>query len=179
MGSRSVWLVEVQGRKHGQIDHREIKYLRKLSVPWGVMAKFDHNHWHSQCAFCVLGKIHFRIRYLRHIFQLARCQNRGSTINNHSSEESVFLNFTRSMRRAIIHNFILLLKLRHRWEGNIKMVLKEMGWEGMDRTALAKDRDSWRTFVNAVMNNWVPENAGNFLNSWEPVTFSGKTAPWS
>jgi len=57
-----------------------------------------------------------------------------------------------------------LLKLRHRWEGNIKMDLKEMGWEGMDRTALAQDRDSWWSLVNAVMSIWVPENAGNLLN---------------
>ena len=45
------------------------------------------------------------------------------------------------------------------------MVLKEMGWEGMDRTALAEDRGSWQTIVNAVMNIWVPDNAWNFLNS--------------
>jgi len=69
------------------------------------------------------------------------------------------------MRRDIIRNFVLLLKFRHRWEGNIKMVLKEMGWGGMDRTALAEDRDSRRALVNAVMNIWVTENAGNFLNS--------------
>jgi hypothetical protein len=31
---------------------------------------------------------------------------------------------------------------RHRWEGNIKMNLQEVGWEGMDWIYLAQNRDS-------------------------------------
>jgi len=36
---------------------------------------------------------------------------------------------------------------------------------GMDWFDLARDRDKWQTLVNAVMNLWVPYNAGNFLTS--------------
>jgi len=43
---------------------------------------------------------------------------------------------------------------RIRWED--KMYLQEVGCEGMDWIDLAKDRDSWRAFVNAVMNIRVP-----------------------
>jgi hypothetical protein len=43
-----------------------------------------------------------------------------------------------------------------RWEDNIKMDLREVGWGGKDWISLAQDRDRWRTFVNAVMNLWVP-----------------------
>jgi len=32
------------------------------------------------------------------------------------------------------------------------MVLKEVGWEGMDWIDLAEDRDRWRVLVNAVMD---------------------------
>jgi hypothetical protein len=40
---------------------------------------------------------------------------------------------------------------RHRWEDNIKMYLREVGWgHGMYRSGSGRDR--WRTFVNAVMN---------------------------
>ena len=41
---------------------------------------------------------------------------------------------------------------RRRWKDNIKMDLQEVGWRGMDWIDLARDRDRWRTLVNAVMN---------------------------
>jgi hypothetical protein len=43
-------------------------------------------------------------------------------------------------------------RLRHRWEDNIKMDLREVGWDGVDCIELAEDRDRWRAVVNAVMN---------------------------
>jgi hypothetical protein len=45
---------------------------------------------------------------------------------------------------------------RHRWEYNIKMDLKEIGWSVMDWIHLAQDRDQWRALVNMVMNLQVP-----------------------
>jgi hypothetical protein len=36
---------------------------------------------------------------------------------------------------------------------------------GMDWIDMAQDRDRWRALVSAVMNLWVPQNAGNFLTS--------------
>jgi hypothetical protein len=45
---------------------------------------------------------------------------------------------------------------RRRWVDNIKMNLREVGWDGMDWTDLAQDRDRWRAYVNAVMNLRVP-----------------------
>jgi hypothetical protein len=35
---------------------------------------------------------------------------------------------------------------------NIKMDLRERGWDGMDWINLAQDRDQWRALVNMVMN---------------------------
>jgi hypothetical protein len=46
----------------------------------------------------------------------------------------------------------LLGRPRRRWEDNIEMDLQEVGFGGMDCIELAKDRDSWRALVNAVMN---------------------------
>jgi hypothetical protein len=43
-----------------------------------------------------------------------------------------------------------------RWEDNIKMELKEVGWRGMEWIDMAQDRDRWRSLVNAVMNLHVP-----------------------
>ena len=45
---------------------------------------------------------------------------------------------------------------RRRWEENMKMDLKEMGWGDMDWIHLAPDRDIRRAVVNAVMNLRVP-----------------------
>jgi hypothetical protein len=45
---------------------------------------------------------------------------------------------------------------RCRWEDNIKMDLREVGWGGMDWINLAQDRDRWRALVNVVMNLLVP-----------------------
>jgi hypothetical protein len=39
-----------------------------------------------------------------------------------------------------------------RWLNNIKMDLREIGWDGMDWIDVAQDRDQWRALVNAVMN---------------------------
>jgi hypothetical protein len=43
-------------------------------------------------------------------------------------------------------------KERDHWEDNIKMNLRETGWDGMDWIDLALDRDQWRDLVNAVVN---------------------------
>jgi hypothetical protein len=45
---------------------------------------------------------------------------------------------------------------RCRWEDNIRMDLREIGWDGMDWIDMAQDRDQWRSLVNTVMNLWVP-----------------------
>jgi hypothetical protein len=39
---------------------------------------------------------------------------------------------------------------------NIKMDLREIGWDGMDCIDLDQDRDQWRALVNMVMNLRVP-----------------------
>jgi hypothetical protein len=50
----------------------------------------------------------------------------------------------------------LLGRTRRRWVDNIKMDLREIGWDGVDRNDLAQDRDQWRALVNTVMNLRVP-----------------------
>jgi hypothetical protein len=47
------------------------------------------------------------------------------------------------------------------WVENIKIDLREIGWEGMDWIHLAQDRDQWRALVNTEMNVRVP------LKCWE------------
>jgi hypothetical protein len=41
---------------------------------------------------------------------------------------------------------------RRRWVKNIKMDLREIGWDDTDWIDLAQDRDQWRAPVNTVMN---------------------------
>jgi hypothetical protein len=45
---------------------------------------------------------------------------------------------------------------RCRCVDNIKIDLREIGWDGMNWIDLAQDRDQWRALVNTVMNLRVP-----------------------
>jgi hypothetical protein len=45
---------------------------------------------------------------------------------------------------------------RRRWVDNIKMDLRDIGWDGMDWIDVAQDRDQWRALVNTVRNHQVP-----------------------
>jgi hypothetical protein len=45
---------------------------------------------------------------------------------------------------------------RRRWEDNIKMELRKMGFGNVDWIYWARDRDRWRALVNTVMSLWVP-----------------------
>jgi hypothetical protein len=65
-----------------------------------------------------------------------------------------------------------LARPRRRWEDNIRINLREIGWDGMDSIDLAQDRDQWRALVNMVMNLPVPSNVGKFLSSCATGGFS-------
>jgi hypothetical protein len=45
------------------------------------------------------------------------------------------------------------------------MVLREIGWGGMDWINLAQNRDEWRVLVNKVKSFRGTENTEEFLNS--------------
>ena len=59
------------------------------------------------------------------------------------------------------------------WNRLFSRWVKDMNWLYM-----AQDRDRWRVLANTVINLRVPRNAGNFMSSWVPVSFSRRTAPW-
>jgi hypothetical protein len=42
------------------------------------------------------------------------------------------------------------------WIHNIKMNLREIGWDGADWIDMAQNRDRWRAVVNTVLNLRVP-----------------------
>jgi hypothetical protein len=45
---------------------------------------------------------------------------------------------------------------RCRWVDSIKIDVREIGWDIMNRIDLAQDRDQWKALVNTVMNLRVP-----------------------
>jgi hypothetical protein len=54
---------------------------------------------------------------------------------------------------------------RYRWEDNIRMNLREIGWDGVDWMHLSQDRDLWWALMNMVINLPVPQKVGNLLTS--------------
>jgi hypothetical protein len=46
--------------------------------------------------------------------------------------------------------------LGRKWEDNIKMDLRKVGWEIVDWMHLAQDSEQWRAVVNTVMNLLFP-----------------------
>jgi hypothetical protein len=61
-----------------------------------------------------------------------------------------------------------------RWE-DIRMDVREIGWEGVGWIHLLQGRDQWRAVVKAVMNLRVPREAENFLINWATISFSRST----
>jgi hypothetical protein len=47
-------------------------------------------------------------------------------------------------------------KERDHWADNIKMDLRETGWDDVDWIDMAQERDQWRALVNTVLNLRVP-----------------------
>jgi ribosome biogenesis protein Nip4 len=45
---------------------------------------------------------------------------------------------------------------RHRWEDNIEMDLREIGFGDVDWIHLAQVRDKWLVLINKMMNLQVP-----------------------
>jgi hypothetical protein len=45
---------------------------------------------------------------------------------------------------------------RRKWEDNIRMDIKEVVWEDVDRMHMAQDRDQWRGLVNTAVNLQLP-----------------------
>jgi hypothetical protein len=47
-------------------------------------------------------------------------------------------------------------RTRSRWVENIKIDLREIGWDGVDWMDMAQDRDHLRALVNTTLNLRVP-----------------------
>jgi len=49
-----------------------------------------------------------------------------------------------------------LRRSRSRWEENITLDLREIGWEGVDWMHMACDNNQWWALMNKVMNYQIP-----------------------
>ncbi|KAJ4441021.1 hypothetical protein ANN_10870 [Periplaneta americana] len=64
---------------------------------------------------------------------------------------------------------------RRRWEDNIKMELREVGYDGRDWINLAQDRDQWRAYVRAAMNLRPHSKISVIYVSQNPFTYATET----
>ncbi|KAJ4440018.1 hypothetical protein ANN_08149 [Periplaneta americana] len=65
---------------------------------------------------------------------------------------------------------------RRRWEDNIKMDLREVGYDDRDWINLAQDRDRWRAYVRAAMNLRKPKKINP--KSWFATPASSQQGIW-
>ncbi|KAJ4447346.1 hypothetical protein ANN_09351 [Periplaneta americana] len=56
---------------------------------------------------------------------------------------------------------------RHKWDDNIKMDLREMGYDDRDWINVAQDRDQWRAYMRAAMNCGLDADTSAVSNSSE------------
>ncbi|KAJ4450395.1 hypothetical protein ANN_01819 [Periplaneta americana] len=79
-----------------------------------------------------------RLRWAGHVARIGESRNAYTVLVERSEEK-------RPLRRP-----------RRRWEDNIKMDLREVGYYDRDWINLAQDRDRWQTYVRVAMNLRVP-----------------------
>jgi hypothetical protein len=63
----------------------------------------------------------------------------------------------------------------HKWDNNIKINLKNIGWKGVYWIHLAKDGDQWQTLVHTVTNLLSSIKCRNYLTSQGTISFSRRT----
>jgi hypothetical protein len=69
---------------------------------------------------------------------------------------------------------------RSRWEDNIKIELKEIGWGVMDWIHLDHVRNQWRTLVKTAMKLRVKKKCSEFLDQLGDGQFlTRNSTPWS
>ncbi|PNF22964.1 hypothetical protein B7P43_G11390, partial [Cryptotermes secundus] len=89
-----------------------------------------------------------RLRVFRRMFRLERDEVTGARMGETRNAYRILVGKPEGKRPPG--------KPRRRWVDNIKMDLRDIGWDGMDWIDLAQDRDQWRALVNTVMNFRVP-----------------------
>jgi hypothetical protein len=62
-----------------------------------------------------------------------------------------------------------------RWEDNVGMNLRELGWKGVDWIHLPQDRSQLQAIVNTDMNLQIPLKEENFLSSCVTASLSRRT----
>jgi hypothetical protein len=71
-----------------------------------------------------------------------------------------------------------LRRSRRRWEDNIKMDHREIGWGGMDWIDLTQDRDQWKALVNTEPSGSIKcSEILEWLRNWRLLKKG--SGPWS
>jgi hypothetical protein len=66
-----------------------------------------------------------------------------------------------------------------RWEYNIKIDLKEIGWQGVGWIDVGRDMEKWWVLLNLVINIQVSQNCGQFFDWLKKYKLLSDSAPWN
>jgi hypothetical protein len=89
------------------------------------------------------GKLH--IEELQNLYVWPNINKRRMRRAGHAACTGVNRNGGKARRKETP-----LRRNRRRWEDNIKLDLRERGWDGMECINLAKDRDHWRVLMTRL-----------------------------
>jgi hypothetical protein len=153
-----------QVKRHPRDYHRHVNTSETLQTPSCHSSTFQGHLQNNRSHVC------YWLDWNRTVIFLVRWEGHAERTGEMRNAYRIFVG--KGERRKTLG------RCRHRWEDNIRMNFREIGWEGGDWTHHPLDKNQWRTLVDALMKVRVPKTEGNlWIAEWQLGLKD--SVPWS